>query len=57
MDLSPLSRGRMLVGVSLIALLAVSAWFTMQPGKYRELTLILLGFFAFRAVLTGMRTR
>jgi len=47
----------MLVGVSLIALLAVSAWFTMQPGKYRELTLILLGFFAFRAVLTGMRTR
>jgi len=54
-DLSPLSRGRMLVGVGL--LLAVSAWFTMQPGKYRELTLILLGFFAFRAVLTGMRTR
>jgi hypothetical protein len=29
----------------------------MEPGKYRELTLILLGFFAFRAVLAGIRTR
>jgi len=56
-DLSPLSRGRMLVGVGLIALLAVSTWFTMQPGKYRELTVVLLGFFAFRAVLAGIRKR
>ena len=26
-------------------------WWTMEPGKYRALTFVLLGFFGFRVVL------
>jgi len=45
MDMSPAGTGRMVVALGLIGLLAISAWFTMEPGKYRSLTLILLAFF------------
>jgi heme A synthase len=45
------------VGLAAIGLLALAAWRTMEPGKYRSLTWILLGFFAFRVVLERMRSR
>jgi hypothetical protein len=45
------------VGLAAIALLALAAWKTMEPGKYRSLTWILLGFFAFRVVLERLRSR
>jgi hypothetical protein len=45
--------------ISLIGLgvLAALVWFTMDPGKFRSLTWILLGFFAFRVMLGRMRSR
>ena len=57
MDLSPAGSGRMVVALSVLGLLATSVWWTMEPGKYRELTLVLLGFFAFRVVLGRLRSR
>ena len=57
MDMSPAGTGRMVVALGFIGLLAVSAWFTMEPGKYRSLTLVLLAFFGFRVVLGRLRSR
>jgi len=57
MDMSPAGTGRMVVALGLIGLLALSAWFTMEPGKYRALTLVLLAFFGFRVVLGRLRSR
>ena len=57
MDLSPAGSGRMVVALMIVGLMAVSAWLTMEPGKYRELTLVLLGFFAFRILLGRLRSR
>jgi hypothetical protein len=57
MDMSPQGRGRLLISLSVIAVLAVLAWQTMEPGKYRQVTWLLLGFFAFRIVLTHLRSR
>ena len=45
----------MLVALALLGTLAAGAWFTIDPGKYRSLCLILLGFFAFRVALGRMR--
>ena len=57
MDFTPGSTGRMTVALSVLAVLAVSAWFTMEPGKFRSLCWILLAFFSFRIVLGRMRAR
>jgi len=57
MDMSPAGTGRMVVALGLIGVLAISAWFTMEPGKYRSLTLVLLAFFGFRVVLGRLRSR
>jgi hypothetical protein len=57
MDFSPAGSGRMIVALVILGLLAVSVWFTMEPGKYRALTFVLLGFFAFRVVLGRLRSR
>ena len=57
MDLSPAGSGRMLVALSVLAILALAVWQTMEPGKYRSLTFLLLGFFAFRVILGRLRTR
>ncbi len=57
LDFSPAGTGRMIVALAVLAALAASAWFTMDPGKYRALCLVLLGFFAFRVVLGRMRAR
>ena len=56
-DLGPASSGRMWIALAAIALLGLAAWRTMEPGKFRSLTWILLGFFAFRVVLERMRSR
>jgi hypothetical protein len=47
----------MVVALAVLGLLALSAWFTMEPGKYKALTFVLLGFFAFRVVLGRLRSR
>jgi len=57
MDMSPDGKGRMRVALAVIGLMAVSAFFTMDPGKYRTLTFVLLAFFAVRVVLVRPRSR
>jgi hypothetical protein len=57
MDLSPAGGGRLAIALAMFALLGVASWQTMEPGKFRSLTWILLGFFAFRTVLGHLRSR
>ncbi len=57
LDFSPAGSGRLVVALAILALLAGAATFTMEPGKYRSLTWVLLGFFAFRVVLGYLRSR
>jgi hypothetical protein len=57
MDMSPAGPGRMAVAFAVLAGLALLVWFTMEPGKYRELTWILLAFFGFRVILGRLRSR
>ena len=47
----------MVIALLLIALIAASAFFTMQPGKFRNLCFILLAFFTLRIVLGRLRSR
>ena len=56
-DLSPAGSGRMYIALAGLAILAILSWQTMEPGKYRSLTWLLLGFFAFRVVLGHLRSR
>jgi hypothetical protein len=56
-DLSPAGSGRMVIALAVLGVMAVLAWQTMEPGKYRSLTWILLGFFAFRVVLGRLSSR
>ena len=57
MDFAPSGNGRMIVALSVLAVLAVLVWQTMEPGKYQQLTWLLLAFFAFRVVLTRLKAR
>ena len=57
MDLRPGGSGRMVIALAGFAALALLAWWTMEPGKFRSLTWVLLGFFAFRVVLTRLGSR
>jgi hypothetical protein len=56
-DLSPAGSGRLLIALSAFAVLGVLVWQTMEPGKFRSLAWILLGFFAFRMVIGYLRSR
>ena len=47
----------MVIALVVLALLAVLVWRTMEPGRYQQLTWVLLGFFAFRVVLTRLKSR
>ncbi len=47
----------MSIALVVLGLLAVLVWRTMEPGKFQQLTWILLGFFAFRVILGWMRSR
>jgi drug/metabolite transporter (DMT)-like permease len=57
MDMSPAGTGRMVVALAVIGLMALSAYFQMEPGKYRTLTFVLLAFFGLRVVLGRLRAR
>ena len=57
MDMAPSGNGRLVVALVVLAVLAVLVWRTMEPGKFQQLTWVLLGFFAFRVVLTRLRPR
>ena len=57
MDLSPAGSGRMIIALAVFAGLGVLSWQTMEPGKFRALTWVLLAFFAVRIVLTHLRSR
>ncbi len=56
-DFSPAGTGRMVVALGVFAVLGLSAYLTMEPGKYRTLTMVLLAFFAFRVVPGRLRAR
>ena len=56
-DLSPAGSGRMVIALAVLGALAIAVWQTMEPGKYQQLTWLLLGFFAFRVILGRMRSR
>ena len=47
----PGSQQRMALALVVIAGAAIGVWLTMDPGKYRTLTWVLLGFFAFRVLI------
>jgi hypothetical protein len=47
----------MVIALVLISMIAASAFWTMEPGRYRDLCFILLAFFAFRVVLGSARSR
>jgi hypothetical protein len=47
----------MIIALAVIAVMGLLSWQTMDPGKFRSLTWVLLGFFAFRVVLTHLRSR
>jgi hypothetical protein len=47
----------MMIALAVFAVLGVLTWQTMEPGKLRSLTWVLLGFFAFRVVITRLRSR
>ena len=57
MDLSPAGSGRLTIALSVFAVLGLLSWQTMEPGKFRSLTWVLLGFFALRVVLGWLRSR
>ena len=57
MDLSPSGTGRLLVALALFLVLALAAWLSMENGKPRSLTLVLLGFFTLRTLLARARSR
>jgi hypothetical protein len=57
MDMAPSGNGRLIVALVVLALLAVLVWRTMEPGRFQQMTWLLLGFFAFRSVLTRLRSR
>jgi hypothetical protein len=57
MDFAPSGNGRMVVALLVLGTLAVLVWRTMQPGKFQNLTWILIGFFAFRVILTRVQSR
>ncbi len=56
-DLSPAGSGRMIVALVAIGLIALLAWSTLDPGKPRNVTFVLLGFAAIRVVLGRQRKR
>ena len=47
----------MVVALGVMAVAALGIWLTMEPGKYRLLAWVLLGFFAFRVVIGRLRQK
>ena len=57
MGFEPSGQGRLVVALGLLAGLAALAGLTMEAGRFRSVTLVLLGFFALRIVLQRVRSR
>jgi hypothetical protein len=57
MDMNPAGTGRMILALAVFGLLGLSVRLTMDDTKFRTLTFVLLGFFAFRVVLGRLRSR
>ena len=57
MTMEPSGTGRMVLSLAVLAFLAAAVWFTMEPGKYQNLTWLLLAFFGLRVVLGWQRSR
>jgi hypothetical protein len=57
MDMAPSGSGRMVVALVVLAVLAVLVWRTMEPGKFQQLSWVLLGFFAVRVVMARRRSQ
>ncbi len=55
--MEPGGRGRLVVALAVLGFLGALAWRTMEPGRYQKLTWLLMGFFAFRVVLSFFRSR
>jgi hypothetical protein len=55
--MEPGSPGRKWIALAVLALLALFAVKTIDPGKVRSVVLVLLGFFALRIVLTASASR
>ena len=53
----PGSQQRMIVALLVIAGAAIGVAFTMQPGKYRSLAWVVLGFFAFRVLIGRLKLK
>ena len=53
----PGSQQRMLLALLVLAGAAMGVWLTMEPGRYRLLAWVLLGFFAFRVLIGRVRQR
>jgi hypothetical protein len=47
----------MFISLAVLALLGLASWQTMDPGKFRSLTWVLLAFFAFRVILGRLGSR
>jgi len=56
-DLSPAGSGRLAISIAVFALLGIAVWLTMEPGKYRALALVLVGFFAARTLISFLQVR
>ncbi len=57
MNMAPSGDGRLAVSLVMLAVLALLAWRTLEPGKLQQLTWLLLGFFAARILITRLRSR
>ena len=55
--MEPTGAGRMAVSLAMLALLAALVWRTIVPGKYQQVTWLLLAFFALRILLGWFRSR
>ena len=51
----PGSQQRMIVALLVLAGAALGVGLTMEPGRYRALAWVLLGFFAFRVLLARLK--
>ena len=51
----PGSQQRMIVALVILAGAAIGVGLTVDPGKYRTLAWVLLGFFAFRVLIGRLR--
>ena len=57
MNFAPAGQGRLAITLAVLVVLALLVWRTMEPGRFRDFTWLLLGFFAFRTILGWLRSR